>query len=164
MNLVTPEPGLIIWTTIAFVLLLIILRKYAWKPILKAIKDREKSIEDALQSAAEAKEQMAQLKADNEKIINEAKKERDKLMKEAREIRDQIISEAKEKSVAEGNKIIESARQQIENDKKAAIEEIRNKIADFSVEIAEKLLRKELADDKEQKELINILLKEITVN
>lgn len=164
MELVSPGFGLIFWTTITFLLLVVLLRKFAWKPILSAVKEREKTIDDALKSAEKAKEQMAQLQADNQKIINEAKVERDRLMKEAREVKDKIISEAKEQANIEAKKMIEIARQNIENEKSAAIVEIKNLVSNLSIDIAEKILRKELSGGDKQKELIETLLNEAKFN
>ena len=111
------DPGLIIWTTIIFTLLLLVLKKFAWKPILKSVEERSKSIQEALEAADKAKEEMATLTADNERIIAEAKVERDNLLKEAREIKEKIINEAKESASIEADKIIISAKEQINNDK-----------------------------------------------
>jgi F-type H+-transporting ATPase subunit b len=164
MELITPGIGLVFWMLVSFLLVLFILKKYAWKPVMKMLKERAASIEDALRSAEKAKEQMAQLQADNERIINEAKLERDKLMKEAREVKDKIIGDAKNQASEEGRKLIESARQNIQNEKSAAMNEIKNQIASISVEIAEKILRSELEDKNKQKKLVENLLKEIKLN
>ncbi|NQU86123.1 MAG: F0F1 ATP synthase subunit B [Mariniphaga sp.] len=164
MELVTPGLGLVFWMVISFSVILFILKKYAWKPILKALKEREITIDNALKSADKAKEKMEQLKADNEKIIKEAKNERDNLLKDARQVKEKIISEAKEKANSEAKKIIEDAKVKIENEKEAAVDEIKNQIAGFSVEIAEKILKKKLEKSKDQKDLINELVDEIKLN
>ncbi len=164
MELVTPGIGLLFWMLVSFAIVVIILKKIAWKPILKALKEREDSIEDALESAEKAKEEMAKLQVDNEKIINEAKAERDNLINEAREVKETIINEAKIQATTEANKLIEQSRINIKNEKVAAINEIKEQVAVLSVEIAEKILKQELAKDKKQEELINSLLKEIKVN
>jgi len=164
MELVTPGLGLVFWMVISFSVILFILKKYAWKPILKALKEREITIDNALKSADKAKEKMEQLKADNEKIIKEAKNERDNLLKDARQVKEKIISEAKEKANSEAKKIIEDAKVKIENEKEAAVDEIKNQIAGFSVEIAEKILKKKLEKSKDQKDLINELVDEIKIN
>jgi F-type H+-transporting ATPase subunit b len=164
MGLVTPGIGLLFWMLFSFLILIFILGKYAWKPVLKMIKERAASIENALQAAEKAKEQMSQLQADNQRIINEAKLERDKLLREAREIKEKIIGEAKNLAAEEGRKLVESARQNIQNEKAAAITEMKNQIASLSVEIAEKILRKELGNKDEQKALIDTLLKEVNLN
>ena len=164
MELVTPGLGLIFWMVISFSVILFILKKFAWKPILKALKDREISIDTALKSADKAKEEMEQLKADNEKIIKEAKNERDNLLKDARQVKDKIISEAKQKANSEAKKIIEDAKGKIESEKDAALDEIKNQVAGFSIEIAEKILKKKLEKSKDQKDLINGLIDEIKIN
>ncbi len=164
MDLTTPGIGLIFWTSIIFFILLILLRKFAWKPILAAVKNRENSIEDALKSAEKAKEEMAQLKADNEVILNEARMEKDKLLKEAREMKDKIINEAREKAIAEQNKIFEEGKLSIQNEIAAAETQLKNTVAKLSVDIAEKILKDELANKDKQEQLINALLKDVNVN
>jgi len=164
MDLVTPGIGLIFWTTFIFFLLLIILRIFAWKPILNAVKNREKSIKSALDSAEKAKEDMKKLLAKNEEILQKAKIERDSLMKEAREVKEKIINEAKEKALQEAAKLIESARLNIRNEKTAAIAEIKAQVAVLSVEIAEKILREKLSHDKEQNALITRLMDDVKIN
>lgn len=164
MELVTPEFGTVFWMLLSFLMILFILKKFAWKPILSALKERETSIDNALRSADKAREEMEQLKADNEKIIKEAKNERDNLLKDARLVKDMIISEAKEKAITETEKIIEDARVKIESEKDAALDEIKNQIAIFSIEIAEKILKKKLESTKDQKDMINDLLDEIKLN
>ena len=164
MDLVTPEIGLIFWTTIVFTLLLVVLKKYAWKPILDSVDKRNKSIEDALKAADKAKEEIASLNVDNKRILAEAKKERDLLLKEAREIKENIISEAKKNATAEADKIIVSAKSQINNDKMKALIELKNHIASLSIEMTEKILKSELSDKNKQKELIEDSLKSIELN
>ena len=164
MELVTPGLGLIFWMVLSFSVILFILKKYAWKPILKALKEREITIATALKSADKAKEEMEQLKADNEKIIKEAKNERDNLLKDTRQLKDKIISEAKQKAISEGKKMIEDARGKIESEKEAALDEIKNQVVSFSIEIAEKILKKKLEKTKDQKDLINELIDEIKIN
>ena len=164
MDLVTPEIGLIFWTTIVFTLLLIVLKKYAWKPILDSVDKRNKNIEDALKAADKAKEEMASLNADNKRILAEAKKERDLLLKEAREIKENIISEAKKNATAEADKIIISAKSQINNDKMKALIELKNHVASLSIEMTEKILKSELSDKDKQKELIEDSLKSSELN
>jgi len=154
MELVTPEIGLIFWTTVVFSLLLIVLKKYAWKPILNAVDERNKSIEEALRAADKAKEEMLSLNADNERILIEAKKERDILLKEGREIKDSIIAEAKDKAKGDAEKILTTAKEQIINEKMKAITELKNQVATLSIEIAEKILKSELQDLNKQKELV----------
>ena len=154
MELVTPEIGLIFWTTVVFSLLLVVLKKYAWKPILSAVDERNKSIEDALKAADKAKEEMLSLNADNERILMEAKKERDVLLKEGKEIKEKVIAEAKDKAKLEADKILASAKEQITNEKMKAITELKNQVAELSIEIAEKIIKSELQDVNKQKELV----------
>ena len=164
MELVTPEIGLIFWTTVVFSLLLVVLKKYAWKPILSAVDERNKSIEDALKAADKAKEEMLSLNADNERILMEAKKERDILLKEGREIKDSIIAEAKDKAKVDAEKILTIAKEQINNEKMKAITELKNQVAEISIDIAEKILKSELSDKNKQKELIAEALKSNELN
>ncbi len=164
MDLVTPQLGLIFWMVVTFVTVLVILRKFAWKPILKALSDREESISEALNTAKKAKEEMASLKADNERLLNEARSERDKMLKEAREAKDIIVGEAKSKAQAEANKIMTSARETINTEKLAAITELKNQVATMSIDIAEKILRHELSKDEKQKSLVDSLLKDVSLN
>jgi len=164
MELVTPEIGLIFWTTIVFLLLLIVLKKYAWKPILAAVDERNKSIEDALKAADKAKKEMLALNTDNERILTEAKKERDSLLKEGREIKDNIIAEAKDKAKIESDKILITTKEQINNEKMKAITELKNQVAEMSIDIAEKILKSELSDKNKQKELIAEALKSNKLN
>ncbi|MCX6258326.1 MAG: F0F1 ATP synthase subunit B [Bacteroidia bacterium] len=164
MELVTPGIGLLFWMLLSFSIVVFILGKFAWKPILNALKEREESIRNELGSAENAREEMKKLQADNEKILLEARIERDKLLKEAREAKEQIIAEAKVRATEEAGKLIGIARQNIENEKASAITEIKNIAANLSLDIAEKILRKELAGDEEQKKYVESLLKEINLN
>jgi len=164
MDLVTPGLGLIFWTVVIFSILLFILRKYAWKPIHNAVKNREDSIRSALLAADRAKKEMEKLQADNERIMKEAKKERDGVMKEARDVKAKIITEAKEQAELEAKKLIEIARLNINNEKAAAITEIKEQVARLSIDIAEKILREKLKNEKESQELIQKLLKDIKLN
>jgi F-type H+-transporting ATPase subunit b len=143
---------------------MIILGKFAWPMILKALKEREESIANALNSARKAKEEMASLKADNEKLIVQARAERDQLLKEARDTRDAIVAEAKNKAQAEANKIMAQTRESINNEKIAAISELKNQVAAMSIEIAEKILRQELSNDEKQKNLMDSLMKDVSLN
>jgi F-type H+-transporting ATPase subunit b len=159
MQLVTPAIGLMFWTVVIFILLLVILKKFAWKPILKAVDDRNNSITEALSSAEKAKAEMEQLSANNEKILQEARIERDSIIKEARAIKENTISEAKNKASIEAEKIILSAKEQISNEKMKAMTALKNEIADISIQMAEKILKSELKDEKSQKKLIEQTLK-----
>ena len=164
MGLVSPNPGTIFWMVIIFGIVLFILRKFAWAPILKALKEREESISNALSSADLARKEVEGLKASNEKIIAEARKDRDIILKEAKEIKEKIVAEAKEKAAQEAQKTIDQARQQIEAEKTAAIGEIKKQIADLSVMIAEKVLKKELEKKGEQEKMVDGLIDDIKLN
>ncbi len=164
MQLINPGLGLIFWMTLAFSLVLFILGKFAWPAILKGLKEREQSIQEALDSAKEAQEQMKRLKLDNDKLLKEAMEERDIILTEARKIKDKIIGEAKEKAGKEASAIVESAKEKINNEKLAALREIKSTVAEYSIEIAEKILRKELEDKGRQKTYIETLLKETNLN
>ena len=158
------DPGLIIWTTVIFTLLLIVLKKFAWKPILTAVDERNESIVNALKLAEKAKEEMAALNADNEKILSEARAERDVLLKEAREIKAGIVNDAKELANTEADKILTTAKEQINNEKMKAMTELKNTVATLSIDIAEKVLRSELTDKKKQEDLVTNALKETELN
>ena len=160
MELVTPALGLIFWTTVVFLLLLLLLKKFAWKPILSAVEERNNLINDSLQAAEKARDEMSELNSNNEKIIAQAKIDRDSLLKEAREMKSQIISQAKDQAVIEAEKLVNSAKEQISNEKMKALTELKNHVADLSIEMAEKVLLFELSDSEKQKELINTVLKE----
>lgn len=164
MGLVMPNPGTIIWMIIIFGIVLFILKKFAWKPILNALKEREESIATALNSAEEAKKEVAGLKADNEKIIDEARREKDAILKEAKELKEKIIAEAKEKAGQETQKSVDQARQQIEAEKTAAISDIKKQVAELSVMIAEKVIKKELAGKGEQGKMVDGLIDDIKLN
>ena len=164
MDLVTPGLGMIVWSTLFFLILLFILGKFAWPAILSAVKARNESIKNALDAADRAKEEMAKLQADNEQILAEAKAERDALMREAKAVKDKLIAEAKEKATEEAAKLVKNARESIQREKSAALNEMKVQMASLSVEIAEKLLRKKLGDPKAQKELVDKLIKEADLN
>ncbi|MDB5009723.1 MAG: synthase subunit [Mucilaginibacter sp.] len=161
MELVTPEIGLVFWTTISFLILLFILGKFAWKPILGAINERENFIEDALQKAEAAKDEMSRLTNENEALLKQARAERDTILHEAKKVKDQIISEAKEAAHTEGARMIELARIEINNQKAIAMADVKNQVASLSLEIAEKILRKQFEDQQKQEELVSQLLKEV---
>ena len=164
MGLVMPDFGLFFWMLVSFSLLLFVLKRFAWSPILKALSDRENSIEDALKSAETAKLEMLTLQAGNEKILKEAILEREKIVKEARELKESIIHDAKLEATIEANKVMESAKSAIERERAAAVNEIKNLIANFSVEIAETILKEKLAEDNRQKELIQNYIDQINLN
>lgn len=162
MNIAHPE-SLLFWICITFAILFLILRKFAWNPILSALKEREDGINNALLAADEAKKEVANLKADNEKLLNEARAERDIILKEAREIKEKIISEAKNQAEQEGLKIINQAKQVIENEKKVAINEIKTQIATLSLDIARKAVKTELSEKNNQEKLIESLLSGVSL-
>lgn len=164
MDLLIPEIGLVIFQTIAFLLLMFILGKFAWKPVLAAIKEREQSIDDALNKAELAKREMARLTAQNEDLMKQARAERDEILKEAKTLKDQIVSEAKVSAQTEGTKLIEKARIEIENQKKAALAELKNQVSTLSLDIAERVLRKQLDDKAKQQDLVSNLLKDVELN
>jgi F-type H+-transporting ATPase subunit b len=155
--------GTVIWTTIAFLIVVFILAKFAWKPILSSIKEREDSIEEALEAAEAAKEKMKELKQDNEKLIGEARQEREEIIKSAREAKEKMINEAKDKAKADADKIIENAHASIKAEKASAINELKSLVGELSIEIAEKILKEELKGDK-QKELIEAAMKDAKLN
>lgn len=162
--LVKPDIGLLFWTVVTFLILLVLLRKFAWKPILNAVQSREESIDNALNEAEKAREEMAQLKSDNERIQKEARKEREEILKEARDLKDSIITEAKDKAGSEADRIIENAREQIQNEKMAAITELKNQVGRMSIEIAEKILRKELDSKQNHEQLVEEQLEDFKLN
>ncbi len=164
MGLVSPDFGLLFWMVISFSILLIILKKFAWKPILKALSDREDSIDQALKAAQLAKEEMTRLQADNEKILREAIIEREKIVKEAREMKESIVRDAKIHAADEANKVMENARKAIEQEKAAAISDIKNIISTFSIEIAEKILQEHLTKSENQKKLVKNYIDHIKLN
>lgn len=156
--------GLFVWQTVLFLLLLLLLRRYAWKPMLIAVNRREKSIEEALEQAEIARREMKKLKKSNDELLQQARDERDALMKEARETKNEIIAEAKSKAQEEAAKVLTSAREEIKHEKAKAIEELKNQVADFSFEIAERILSEKLTDSDKQKDSVKAALKEINFN
>ncbi len=163
MELVTPSIGLIVWQTVAFLLLLFLLAKFAWKPVMQGISERERSIESALDAAEKAKQEMARLTGENEQLLKDARAERDLILKEAKMLKDQIVAEAKTQAQTEGAKMIEKAKQEIDNQKAAALAEVKGQVATLSIEIAEKVLRHQLEDQNKQNALVNDLLKEVEI-
>ena len=164
MGLVMPDFGLLFWMVISFSLLMWLLKKFAWIPILKALTAREDSIEKALQSAELAKSEMLKLQAGNEKLLKEAMLERERIVKEAREMKDSIVREAKNLAVLESNRVIEEAKAAIARERAEAVSEMKSVISSFSLEIAEKILKEHLSDNKKQKELVNNYLENIKLN
>lgn len=164
MDLITPGLGLVFWTVITFLFLLIILKKFAWKPILGAVSDREEGIKKALASAENARKEMENLHADNERILKEARAEREALLKEARDIKIKMIDDAKGEAQAQADKIIEQAQAAIESEKNAAMAELKKHVADLSIDIAEKVVRAELSNKDKQLELVESMLGEAKLN
>lgn len=164
MELLKPDTGLLIFQVVAFLILLFVLGKFAWRPILNGLKEREQTIESALLSAEQAKNEMQALKADNEKLLAEARAERDHMLKEAIATATAIKEEAKEETSKITAKMIEDAKATIENEKKAALADVKTQVATLSLEITEKLLRKQLADQKAQKELIDGYVNDLNLN
>ena len=158
------EVGLFFWQLILFLALLFLLRKYAWKPILTSVINREESIKEGLEAAEEAKEQMRQLKEDNKALLAEARMERDQIVKEAREAKDKMISDAKETAKAEGAKMIEAAKTAIRAERNAAVNELKGQVAELSVEIAEKILKSEISSDTKQQEIISAAMQNAKLN
>ncbi|RFZ90174.1 ATP synthase F0 subunit B [Mucilaginibacter conchicola] len=161
MELVTPEIGLVFWTTVSFLVLFFLLAKFAWKPIMSAIDDRERSIEDALLKAEAAKEEMSRLTNENEVLLKQARAERDLILSEAKKIKEQIIADAKEAAHKEGARQIELARVEINNQKAIAMADVKNQVAELSIQVAEKILQNQLQDQQKQDELVSQLLKEV---
>lgn len=156
--------GLFFWQLIILIVLVVVLGKFAWKPIVNALEEREEGIADALAAAADAKREMANLKADNEKLLVEARAERDAMMKEAREIKDQMIAEAKDEAVKQGEKMIAQAKASIESEKNAAMSELKNHISSLSIDIAERLIKDQLANKEAQTTLVEKMLNEVKLN
>ncbi len=164
MDLLTPELGLFFWTLIAFLAVFFILRKLAWGPILSSLGEREKGIADSIATAQRVKAEMAQMKSENEKLMAQAREERSTMLKEAKEIKDRMISEAKEQAKNEANKIISDAQLQIQQQKNAALTEVKNEIGNLAVEVAGKILRQELAASKGQEAYMQLLSEDIKLN
>jgi len=164
MDLLTPGPGLIIWQLFVFVLLVFLLGKLAWKPILESLKEREQSIQQALDSAENAKKEMASLKEDNEKLLRETRDERDKILRDARDAGNRIHDQAQADAKKNADRLIEDAKAIIQTEKNAALRDVKEQVAMFSLAIAEKLIKKNLSDDKAQKELANTFIKDLKLN
>jgi F-type H+-transporting ATPase subunit b len=164
MDLFSPSIGLIVWSSVVFLALLFILAKFAWKPVMAAIKEREQFIDDALNKAELAKQEMARLTAQNEDLMKQARSERDEILKEAKMLKDNIVNEAKTQAQTEGAKLIEKARIEIENQKKAALAELKGQVSSLSLDIAERVLRSQLDDKAKQQDLVNSLLKDVELN
>lgn len=156
--------GLFFWQTLLFVLLILLLKKYAWKPILNAVNEREEGIKNALDSAEKAKREMENLQADNQKLLKEARLEREAMLKEARDMKNKMIEDAKDQAKEEANKLIAQAQVSIETEKKAAIAELKSQVANLSIDIAEKVVKEELSNKDKQIKLVESMLGEATLN
>mgnify|MGYP003665392831 FL=1 len=164
MDLVTPGFGLVFWTAITFLILLFILKKFAWKPILGAVSSREESIKDALAAAEAARREMENLQADNERILQEARAEREAMLKDARDMKNKMIADAKEDAKQTADKMIAQAQEAIQSEKKAAIAELKGQVASLSLEIAEKVVKQELSNKGQQEKLVEDMLGKATLN
>ena len=164
MELLTPSFGLIFWTLLAFIIVFFILKKFAWKPILKALNDREKGIADSLETADRVRAEMSQLKSENEELLAQAREERAAMLKEARDIKDKIINDAKEQAKTEASKIMLETQQAIEQQKMAAMTDVKNQVGKMVIEVAEKILRKELGTKEAQEAHIKDLVEEVKLN
>lgn len=154
MELLTPNIGLVFWMSLAFLIVLFILRKFAWSGILKALKDREDFIDRSLKSAEEAKAQMSTLKAENENLLVEARAQREALLKEAKEMKEKILADAKLTATEEGDRMIAAARSEIAKEKNQALSDIKKQVGEISLEIAERVIKKELSDKGAQEALV----------
>ena len=164
MDLITPEIGLFFWQTIVFLVLLFLMAKFAWKPILSSVRDREQSINDALASAENARKEMQNLKSDNEQLMKEARAERDAILREARELKEKVITDASDEAKVKADKIVADAKRSIELEKQSAMAELKNHVAELSVEIAEKIVRKELSGKNEQHQMIEKMIGDAKLN
>jgi F-type H+-transporting ATPase subunit b len=164
MDLLLPGFGLLFWTLLAFAIVFFVLKKFAWKPILGSLDEREKTIADSLATAEKVKAEMAQLKSENEALMAQAREERALLLKEAKETKDRIVNEAKDQAKIEANKIINDANSAINNQKMAALTDVKNQIGTMVIEIAEKVIRRELAAKGEQENYIKKLADELPIN
>jgi len=164
MDLIKPEIGLIFWTGVSFLLLLVLLRKFAWKPILGAVEARDEKIKEALDAAEQARKEISNLVSENEKLLAEARGEKDRIIADAKKTRESMISDAKNVADSEAKRMIETARRSIENKKNAAITEVKNLVANLSIEVAEKILRKHFENPAEQQAFVQKHLEDIKLN
>lgn len=164
MELLTPEFGLLIWTLLAFVIVFLILKKFAWPAIIKGLKDREKTIADSLATAERVRAEMSQLKSENEELLAKAREERGIMLKEARETKEKIINEAKEQAKVHASKIMAEAQAAIETQKMAALTDVKNQVGKMVIEISEKILRRELSTQDSQETHIKELVEEVKLN
>lgn len=164
MDLITPDLGLVFWTGLTFIILMFILTKFIWKPIMAAVNKREDNIQEALDMAKNTKAEMEKLQTQNANLLKEARIERDEMIKEAKITSDGMIDSAKNKAQVEADKIVENARVSIQAEKNAAVAELKNQVATIALEIAEKILREELSTDEKQKQLAESFAKDINLN
>jgi len=164
MDLVSPGIGLIFWMTVSFLIVLFLLKKFAWKPILAGIEARNDSIDEALRSAEKARQDMENLKAENEKLLDEARQEREKLLKDAMGIADTIKEQARQEAEKISQRIVDDARVSIENEKQEALKDVKNQVVKFSLVIAEKLMKRNLSQQQEQKKLVDEFVKDLNLN
>ncbi|MDT0689642.1 F0F1 ATP synthase subunit B [Salegentibacter sp. F188] len=164
MDLITPEYGLFFWQTIVFLILIFLMARFAWKPVLNGLRQREETINDSLASAENARKEMQNLKADNEKLMQEARAERDAVLREARELKEKIVADAAEEAQEKADSIVAQAKASIEMEKRAAMADIKNQVASLSIEIAEKVIRKELSSKEKQHQMIDDMLGDVTLN
>jgi len=164
MELLTPGTGLLFWQTVVFLALFLFLAKFAWKPILGSLKEREESIHQALASAEKAKEEMARLQAGNEQLLREAREERDRIVRDARDAANRLIDQAQSEARKSADRMIEDAKAVINTEKQAALRDVKSQVAMFSIQIAEKIMRKNLANDQAQKDMVEAYLKDLNLN
>jgi F-type H+-transporting ATPase subunit b len=164
MDLLTPELGLFVWTLVAFLIVFFILKKFAWKPILKTLGEREKGIADSIAAADRVKQEMAQMQSENEKLMAQAREERTQMLREAKQMSEQIIAKAKEDTRAITDKMVADAQQQINQQKMAAMTDVKNQIGALAVEVAEKLLRQKLSSEDAQNAYNSLLTQEVSLS
>lgn len=164
MDLLTPELGLFVWTLLAFIIVFLILKKFAWKPILTTLGERERSIADSIAAADRVKKEMAQMQNENEKLMVQAREERSTMLKEAKQMSEQIVAKAKEDTRAIADKMIVDAQQQIQQQKMAAMTDVKNQIGSLAVQVAEKVLRQQLSTEAAQNAYNNLLTQEVKLN
>lgn len=164
MELLTPKSGLFFWQVVIFIPFVFLLMKFGWKPILASLKEREESIQQALDAAEKAKLEMASLKSDNEKLLKAAREERDRMLKDAKDAANRLHDEAQVAARKNADRIIEDAKAVIQTEKQAALRDVKAQVAMFSLAISEKLIKKNLSDDKQQKELVDTFLKDLKLN
>lgn len=164
MELLTPGTGLLFWQTVVFLALFLFLAKFAWKPILGSLKEREETIHQALASAEKAKEELTRLQAGNEQLLREAREERDRIVRDARDAANRLIDQAQSEARKSADRMIEDAKAVINTEKQAALRDVKSQVAMFSIQIAEKIMRKNLANDQAQKDMVEAYLKDLNLN